>query len=136
MKVKAKGTNAERELVHMFWKSGWAGVRVAGSGSIGYPAPDILVGNSIRRLAIECKATREKKKYFKRREILELQEFAAKFGVEPWVAIRFDNDQWYFLNIEDLKKSPNGFSATFSTAKQKGLIFEELIGLFRQQRLI
>lgn len=136
MQVKKKGTNAERELVHMFWGAGWAGVRVAGSGSMGYPSPDVLVGNGARGLAIECKATKEKRKYFKRKEILELQEFSTKFGVEPWVGIRFDNDQWYFLNIEDLKKSPNGFSATFAIAKQKGLVFEELIGVFRQQRLI
>ncbi|MBS3112612.1 Holliday junction resolvase [Candidatus Woesearchaeota archaeon] len=136
MKVKQKGTNAERELVHMFWGVGWAGVRVAGSGSMSYPSPDVLAGNGIRRLAIECKAIHERKKYFKRTEILELQEFSQKFGVEPWIGIRFDNDQWYFLNIEDLNKSPNGFSATFAIAKQKGLVFDELIGLFKQQRLI
>ena len=136
METEKNGTNAERELVHMFWGAGWAGVRVAGSGSMRYPAPDVLVGNGIRRLAIESKATKEKKKYFRRKEILELQEFSKIFGVEPWVAIRFDNDKWYFLNIEDLRKSPNGFIATYAISKQKGLLFEELIGLFKQQRLI
>jgi len=84
MKVKKKGTNAERELVHMFWKAGWAGVRVAGSGSIGYPSPDVIVGNGARRLAIECKATKDRKKYFQRKEILELLE-AVSFILSPYI---------------------------------------------------
>jgi Holliday junction resolvase len=136
MKAKQKGSNAERELIHLFWANGWCGVRAAGSGSIGYPCPDVLVGNGSRRLAIECKATCDLRKYFPQKEVDELREFGTKFGAEPWIAIRFDNDKWYFLNLEDLNKCPKGFAASFSTAKQKGLLFEELIGLFKQERLI
>ncbi|MFA5141412.1 MAG: Holliday junction resolvase Hjc [Candidatus Woesearchaeota archaeon] len=135
MKTKQKGTNAERELVHLFWKNGWCGIRVAGSGSIGYPAPDVLAGNGARRLAIESKATADTNKYFPKKEIHELKEFADKFGAEPWVAIRFDNDSWYFLNLEDLKLCNNGYSVSFALAKQKGLMFEEMIGIFRQEKL-
>ena len=53
---KKKGINAERELIHMFWAEKWAAIRVAGSGSSKYPSPDILAGNNLRKLAIECKA--------------------------------------------------------------------------------
>ena len=49
---KAKGTKGERELVKFFNNSGWACIRIAGSGSSRYPSPDILAGNAIRRLAI------------------------------------------------------------------------------------
>ena len=55
---KRKGTNAERDLIKLFWSVGWAAVRVAGSGSMQFPSPDLLVGNKIRRLAIEVKTTK------------------------------------------------------------------------------
>ena len=66
MSLKSKGINAERELVHMFWGENWACLRIAGSGSIKYPSPDLLVGNSLRRLAVECKTTKDSKKYFEK----------------------------------------------------------------------
>ena len=31
---KSKGISAERELIHKFWGTGWAAVRVAGRGAI------------------------------------------------------------------------------------------------------
>jgi len=137
MKVKQKGANAERELIHLFWSTGtWSGVRVAGSGSMSYPSPDVIVSNGERRLAIECKSLSGTNKFFATREISELQEFCSKFGAEPWIAMRFDNDKWYFLNLEDMKKNNKGYSISYSIAKQKGLLFEELIGVYRQARLV
>jgi Holliday junction resolvase len=58
--AKAKGSKGERELVAFFNENGWNCVRIAGSGSSKYPCPDILAGNAIRRLAIECKVTKDK----------------------------------------------------------------------------
>ena len=72
---KAKGTKGERELVKMFNEAGWAAIRIAGSGSSQYPSPDLLAGNAIRRLAIECKVTKENKKYFQKSEIEQLDFF-------------------------------------------------------------
>ena len=114
-------------MVHKFWGDGWAAIRIAGSGSSKYPSPDLLVGNNLRKLAIECKVTKDKSKYFERDEILELKEFSRIFGAESWIAIRFASNPWYFLTLEDLKETNNGFSANYETAKNKGLLFEELI---------
>lgn len=127
MKVKAKGINAERELIHMFWNAGWAAVRVAGSGSSKYPSPDVVAGNNIRKLAIECKAIKGLNKYFPHKEIEELLIFAEKFGAEPWIGIRFDNINWYFTSAHDLEKTNNSFKLSLINAKKYGLLFEELI---------
>lgn len=137
MNRKAKGTNAERELVHQFWKTGtWAAFRCAGSGSMPYPLPDIIAGNSIRKLAIECKATADSKQYLTKEQVDDLQIFCRKFGAEAWIGVRFDNDKWYFFNIEDMKISRgNNYLIDFKTAKSKGLEFEELIGVFKQEKL-
>ena len=61
MDKKAKGTRGERELVKAFNENGWVCIRVAGSGSSRYPSPDILAGNAMRRVAIECKVTADNK---------------------------------------------------------------------------
>jgi Holliday junction resolvase len=127
MSRKSKGINAERDLVHKFWATGWAAIRIAGSGSSKYPSPDLLVGNNIRKLAIECKTTKGKSKYFPKDEILELKEFSKIFGAESWIAIKFNREPWYFLTLEDLKDTDNGFSANYDSAKNRGLLFEELI---------
>ena len=127
---KSKGSNAERELVNMFWSAGWASVRVAGSGSMPHPSPDVLAGKGNRHLVIECKSTKEIKKYLEEKQMDELAKFAAIFGAEPWVGVRFDVLKWYFLSLDDLQKTPGGYVVSIQLAKQKGLNFNELIGNF------
>ena len=127
MSLKSKGINAERELVHMFWAKDWACLRIAGSGSSRYPSPDLLVGNKLRRLAVECKTTKEKSKYFDKERVSALRKFADVFGAEPWVAVKFKGYEWYFVSLEDLKDTGNGFSLNVDGAKSKGLLFEEML---------
>lgn len=128
MNRKSKGTNAERDIIHLFFENGWVAIRSAGSGSMQFPSPDILAGNGIRRLAIECKAVNDIKKYFTAKEVDELVYFAKTFGAEPWVAVRFDRIDWFFLNIEDLEKTEKSYYVDVKIAKRKGLSFEQLIG--------
>jgi len=127
MSLKSKGINAERELVHMFWSKNWACLRIAGSGSSRYPSPDILVGNKLRRLAIECKTTKDHKKYFEKREIEALKKFAVIFGAEPWVAVKFKDHEWYFVVVDDLIETKKCYVIDTDRAKTKGLLFEEII---------
>ena len=127
MSLKSKGINAERELVHMFWSKNWACLRIAGSGSSRYPSPDILVGNKLRRLAIECKITKDHKKYFEKREIEDLKKFAVIFGAEPWVAVKFKDHEWYFVVVDDLIETKKCYVIDTDRAKTKGLLFEEII---------
>ncbi len=127
MSLKSKGINAERELVHMFWAKNWACLRIAGSGSNKYPSPDLLVGNNIRRLAIECKITKDSKKYFEKNEIFALRKFAGIFGAEPWVAVKFKGCEWYFVSLEDMTETGKNFIVDVNVAKGKGFLFEEII---------
>jgi len=128
MSVKAKGINAERELIHLFWQTkGWAACRIAGSGSIKYPSPDVLASNAIRRLAIEAKITKDKYKHFAYEEIAQLRQFSAKFGAESWIAVKFKGNEWFFLSLEDLQQTSTNFSISLEIAKRRGLSFEELL---------
>jgi Holliday junction resolvase len=125
---KAKGSRAERELINMFWQAGWAAMRAAGSGSTQYPSPDIVAGNANKKIAIEAKFTASNTtKYFAQKEITELQYFCDKFGAEPWVAVKFDKESWYFFPIHDLKETGKNFAITLKDAKIQGLLFEDIV---------
>ena len=127
MSRKSKGINAERELIHRFWNNGWSACRVAGSGSTKYPAPDIIAGNNVRKIALECKATKDVRQRFTKKEIEELKTFSEMFGAEPWAGVRFDRLEWYFLTLEDLNETEEGYSVSLKCAKNKGFLFDELI---------
>ena len=129
MNTKAKGTKGERELIRFFNESGWSAIRAAGSGSSRYPSPDILAGNAIRRVAVECKVTKESKKYFSNEEIIQLKTFSQMFGSESWVAIHFPEEPWYFLIPEDLESSGQNWVVSLELARLRGLKAEELIGV-------
>ena len=125
---KTKGINAERELIHKFWNSdGWSAVRIAGSGSMKYPSADVLASNTLRKLAIECKTTKESKKYFQKDEIEQLRQFSRIFGAEPWIGIKFNRIDWHFVNLEDLEDTGQCYLVSLEIIKNKGLLFEELI---------
>ena len=127
MSSKSKGSKAERELLHMFWSKGWACIRSAGSGSMKYPGPDLIASNKIRRLAIECKSTKEKKKYLDKHDVEQLKEFCNVFGAEPWFAVRFIKKNWLFLGLEDLEKTESGYAIDSGVAERRGLLIDELL---------
>ena len=127
---KAKGTAAENELIHNFWDNDWACIRVAGSGSTKYPAPDILSSRGDRKIVMEVKVTNEVKKYFTRQEINDLKFFGERFGAESWVGVKFAENQWYFIVCSELNitKGEN-YLISLIEMKRKGCLFEEMINL-------
>jgi len=102
-----KGANAERELVEMFHQFSYSAVRVAGSGRMNFPSPDVLAGNGSQVFAIECKSTKHKLQYIDAEQIQQLKDFAAKFGATPIVAVKFST-KWHFCSPDDMKLTPNG----------------------------
>ena len=77
---KRKCTNAERKLIKKLWANSWAAIRSAGSWTMHFPSPDLLVGNKIKKLAIEVKSIKDIKKYFTEENIKQLINFSDYFG--------------------------------------------------------
>lgn len=127
MSKKSKGSAAERELISMFWKSGWAAMRAAGSGSTRFPSADIIAGNKLRLLAVECKTTKNVKKYIEKSEIEQLMCFSSILGAEPWLGIKFSGTDWLFLSRDNLKEKNSSFMISSEDAKSRGLSYDELI---------
>ena len=132
---KSKGSKAERELIHLFWSKGFAAMRAAGSGSTQHPSPDIIAGDGKLFFAFEVKSSKDRVKYLTRDEITQLDLFANSFGARPFVAIKFNNEKWYFLKLTDLKVTKKSYVVTLDLAKKKGLLLKELIGEYKQKRL-
>ena len=123
---KAKGSRTERELLHLFWENKWLATRMAGSGVMPFPCPDLLVGKKGRVLAIECKSGKNTR-YMTKQQFNELIDFAKGFGAEPWIAIRFNNMNWYFLKPKYLESSGKNYSISKELTLSKGIIFNEII---------
>ena len=129
--MKRKGTSAERDLLHKFWKENIPAARVAGSGSMRYPSPDIIAGTPVRKLVIECKTIKDDKLYIPKSEIEDLKKFGSMFGAEPWIAVKFSNGEWFFVMPEDLKETPASYSIDKELVKTFGMIFEEILFTFK-----
>lgn len=127
MNRKGKGTKHERELVHMLWREGFACIRSAGSGSMRHPSPDILGGNRLRKVGIECKSSSSDAIYIPTESLEQLKTFCTQFGAEPWVAVRFNGEEWYLLNPEDIEKTERSYVISKKKAKEYGLLFEEFV---------
>jgi holliday junction resolvase Hjr len=130
MSRKGKGVSAERELIHLFHKAvGWSAIRVAGSGSSKYPSPDVLAGNAERCIAIECKSTRDDRKYLLKEDVEQLKMFGQRFGAEVWIAVRFLGMPWYFLKPEEMDDTGRSLAISKEHAKMQGRSFEELVNI-------
>lgn len=127
MGAKTKGTGAERELVHLFWEAGWTACRIAGSGSMHYPSPDILASKENRQLAIECKATKSDNQYFDHQEITALRDFARVSGAEAWIGVRFPRENWRFVRPDELVHTGKHLALPRAYALQKGTPLDRLL---------
>lgn len=125
---KAKGINAERELLRLFYKYNWAAVRASASGSQKYVGADIIAGNKMRKLGIEVKTVNDTKLYISKDRMQAFLNFCNIFGLEPWIAVKFSKEKiFYFICPEDMEKKGQSYSVSIERAKNFGLVFEELI---------
>ena len=92
-----------------------------------YPGPDLLVGNKVRRLAIECKSSKSTKIYLDEHDMQQLREFSSIFDARPWFAVRFARKEWLFLGLEDVEKTKKGYVIDMGKAELRGMSFEEII---------
>jgi len=130
MSHKSKGIAAERELIHRFWKTeSFAAVRVAGSGAIKYPVPDIFAASVTKRFAIECKAAKGDMQYIEKKAVEELVRFAQITQSQPIIAVRFDRTGWYFLHVDGLRDAGQHYVIRKDELQFRSQTFEELVGM-------
>ena len=107
---KKKGSSYERELLKMFFDSGFSGVRVAGSGSSSFPSPDLVIGRGGESFAFEVKSTVNDYVYVSKAQLENLLLFSSVFGAEPLVAVKFISRGWRFFSVPELSSKNVRFS--------------------------
>ncbi|AHF80156.1 Holliday junction resolvase Hjc [Thermococcus paralvinellae] len=117
-----KGASAERELIKMLEKEGFAVIRSAGSKKV-----DIVAGNGKIYLCIEVKSTKGEKLYINEEDIDKLVNFAEKFGGKAVIAVKFIKNGWYFIYPNQLVKNGKNYKISLRDAKYKGSTFDEMI---------
>jgi len=128
MVYHSKGANAERELMHLFFKAGFSVVRIAGSGTSPLPAPDIIALKKGRIIAIECKARKAKNLAITVAQIQELLDWAKKAGSEHFVGWKIPRKGWFFLKPGQMRNTGKFFTISQKDAMAKGKGLDSLIG--------
>ncbi len=132
--MKNKGTRFERHLINEFWKRGFAAVRIAGSGVMPHPSPDIIASNGRKFLAIEVKMRSRLPLYLSEDEMRQLEEFAEVFGAEPVIAFKIPRKEWRFFHVELLVKTKKGYKIDEENYLL-GLSIDDVVGKTVQLRL-
>jgi Holliday junction resolvase len=125
MSRKRIGSEAERELCHIFIKHGYRVIRTAGSGTLNNADCDLIVANKKKNYCIEVKSTRKKGIYIPKDRVKELIIFSEDTNFKPVIALRFLREKWIFINPNQLKDTGSTLSITFNRAKKEGRLFEE-----------
>ncbi len=123
---KAKGSNAERELLKLFTEHGWRAVRVAGSGVNDDSPCDMLAAKSgFRACAIEAKSSKKNIIYITKDQINDFVLFSTIMGLKPVIAVRFTYEGWSFIEPQFLKDTGKYWGVSRELAKEKGHRFSQ-----------
>ncbi len=124
-----RGSQAERDLVRLFWRHGVGAVRVAGSGSTGLPSADVVAGGPGGLAVIEVKTTSSDRAYVPIGEIESLEKLSRALGASAWVVVKFKKLKrgvFFALPLEDLEASGAGAQVTLELAEKRGIRVELL----------
>lgn len=123
---KHKGSNAERELLHIFFENNWVASRIAGSGSTSELSCDLIAGKVGKgKFAIEAKSSKKAQIYISKEQIEDFILFSSILGLTPVIALRFNYEGWLFINPSQLEDSGKNWVANLKKVKEHGLKFSQ-----------
>lgn len=121
---KHKGSNAERELLKIFFTQGWKAARIAGSGVNDLSPCDLIAAKLGRKgYTIEVKSSKKPSIYITKEQISDFIIFSSLMGLTPVIALRFNREGWLFLDPKHLKDTGKFWAVSLQTAKEKGKRF-------------
>jgi Holliday junction resolvase len=118
VKSRSKGYRAERELVHILWKLGFAVMRAPASGARIRKAeyPDVVAIMKGRVAVFEVKSrTKPSGLYIESEQIKKLLDFAERAGGIPYIAIKIPHKEWRFIKV---MKRESGEGKTYKVSRE------------------
>ncbi len=122
----AKGSRAERELIHFFTANGFEVIRAAGSG-VNSLSPDLLAFRKGRQYAVECKAWDSGSLSFEKEKVAQMKKWEEVTGITYLIGWRVSREGWYLFPVHMLEEQNKTFTITLSKAKLAGRKPEELV---------
>lgn len=122
----AKGSRAERELIHFFIEHGFEVIRAAGSG-VNSLSPDLLAFKHGRQYAIECKAWDSGSLSFEKSKVAQMKKWEEVTGITYYVGWRVSREGWFLFPVHLLEEQGKTFTITLAKAKLAGRKPEELV---------
>jgi Holliday junction resolvase len=99
------------------YKQGYAVVRVAGSGAIDMPCPDIVALKSGRCYAVECKAWAKRNLCIPAEKVEELLAWAKRAGARPVIAWRYPRQGWFIMEPKEMHRSDKYYCINLEQAQ-------------------
>ena len=125
-KNKAKGSKIERELFIKLVDHGYRAIRAAGSGTMQNADCDLIAGKKGHgKYAIEVKSTKKPYKYISKEQMEKFLEFSDIFGLFPVIALRFERQEWLFIEIKNLRDAGKNCVISLEEAQKKGKTFSQ-----------
>lgn len=137
-RARARGYRAERELVEILWRHGFAVMRAPASGAKIKVAdyPDVVAIRAGRVAVFEVKARRSKGAiYVSKEQVRKLKEFARRAGGRAYIAIRIPNKGWRFIPVEELEETAKNYKVSKEAIERAGALPRVLTDLGFQARL-
>jgi len=124
VKSRSKGYRAERELVHILWRLGFAVMRAPASGArirkAEYPDVVAIMKGKVAVFEVKSRA-KPSGLYIESEQIKKLLDFAERAGGIPYIAVKIPHKEWKFVKVvrkgdeegktykvskEDIEKAP------------------------------
>ncbi|MCL5404642.1 MAG: Holliday junction resolvase Hjc [Candidatus Marsarchaeota archaeon] len=110
-----KGARSERELINAFYEKNFSVMRSAGSG-VNSLSPDIIVFRGGKGYAFECKAWNRSSLSIEREKYEVLKRWEANTKMNTFIAWRMNSKGWFFIKLDEMKKTEKNYTVTKSTA--------------------
>ena len=126
---RLRGFQAERDLVKLLWKLGFAVIRAPASGSKVKRAiyPDVVAIRKGKVLVFEVKRRSELSTiYVPKEQVEKLKVFSERAGGEAFIAIKIPGRDWIFIELKDMEELDNKFRIN-KEVLSKGLTIYDII---------
>jgi Holliday junction resolvase len=118
VKSRSRGYRAERELVHILWRLGFAVMRAPASGARIRKAeyPDVVAIMKGRVAVFEVKSrAKPSGLYIEPEQIKKLLDFAERAGGIPYIAVKIPHKEWKFVKVV---RKEDGEGKTYKVSKE------------------
>jgi Holliday junction resolvase len=112
-----KGARSERELINTLYEKSYSVMRSAGSG-VNSLSPDIIAFKDGVGFAFECKAWNKGRLAIEPEKFEDLKKWEQNTKMNTMIAWRMNGKGWFFIKLDEMKKSEKSYSVTRKVAMQ------------------